>query len=44
MKLKIENVTKCKQKAVKISFMCGCKYVYVYVYGCAPIYPTPPLG
>ena len=32
MKLKIENATKCWQKAVKISFMCGCKCVSVY--GC----------
>ena len=32
MKLKIENATKYRQKAVKISFVCGCKGVCVY--GC----------
>ena len=32
MKLKIKNLTKYRQKAVKISFVCGCKYVCVY--GC----------
>ena len=31
---KIENLAKYKQKAVKISFVCGCKYVCVYVCGC----------
>ena len=34
MKLKIKNATKYRQKAVKISFMCGCKYVCVYGCGC----------
>ena len=33
MKLKIKNATKYRQKAVKISFMCGCKYVSVYNVG-----------
>ena len=28
---KIENATKYRQKAVKISFVCGCKYVCVYM-------------
>ena len=31
MKLKMENATKYRQKAVKISFMCGCKNVCVYM-------------
>ena len=31
MKLKIENAAKCRPKSVKISFMCGCKYVCVYM-------------
>ena len=31
MKVKIKNVTKCRQKAVKILFMCGCMYVCVYM-------------
>ena len=26
---KIEISTKCRQKAVEISFMCGCKYMCV---------------
>ena len=34
MKLKIENATKYRQKAVKTSFVCGCKYVCVYGCGC----------
>ena len=31
---KIEKATKGRQKAIKISFMCGCKYVSVYGCGC----------
>ena len=31
---KIENSTKYRQKAVKISFVCGSKYVCVYGCGC----------
>ena len=31
---KIENAIKCRQKAVKISFMCGCKYVCVDACAC----------
>ena len=34
MKLKIKNVTKYRQKAIKISFVCSCKYVCVYGCGC----------
>ena len=34
MELKIENATKYRQKAVKISFMCACKYVCVCGCGC----------
>ena len=31
---KIENTAKCRQKAVKILFVCGCKCVSVYGCGC----------
>ena len=31
MKLKIENTAKSRQKAIKISYMCDCKYVCIYM-------------
>ena len=35
---KIENTAKSRQKAVKISFMCGCKYVCIYVCACGCVF------
>ena len=31
---KIQNSTKYRQKAIKMSFVCGCNYVCVYGCGC----------
>ena len=37
MQKKIENTTKCRKKAVKIFFVCGCKSVCVCVYMAAGV-------